>query len=81
MRRFFIVCLLALSLASCVRSRPVIKYAKLTDLPKITVSDLASLSEEARRKLVERDEKLKSYILTLEAKIDKYNESARKSHR
>lgn len=75
------VCLLALLVAGCARSRPIIKYTKLADVPKFTSSEISSLSAETMEKLIKKDEMLKSYILTLEAKIDKYNEYARQSHR
>ncbi len=81
MKRVWIIGLLALFAVGCVRSRPIIKYTKLRDLPTFSAVELEQLSEETRNKLIEKDEKLKSHVLTLEAKIDKYNEYARKSHR
>lgn len=74
----FLVITLSLS---CVRSRPFIRYDKLRSLPKLTAQDVENLSPEVKAVLILRDEQLKSHILTLEGKIDKYNESVGKSYK
>lgn len=81
MKKVCIVCLLILLVVGCVPSRPRIKYVKLVGVPKITAQEASSLPDDVMAKLIKRDEMLKSHILTLEAKIDLYNESVDRSHR
>lgn len=80
-KKTVVVSLLILLLAGCIRTRPYIKYTKLTDVPIVTQQELSPLPDEVMKKLIERDEKLKSYIITLESKINKYNESVKRSRR
>lgn len=55
---------------------PIIQTPPMPSLHVISGSDLAGLSDDVIRKLVENDNRLKDYIKKLEAAIDEYNKWA-----
>lgn len=87
MRRLIAIILLGLCGCSAFSARepnikyPVIQVPQRPELHVIEESELSNLPDDVIKKLIENDDRLKTYLKRLEAAIDEYNRWANGENR